>query len=142
MANSTQKPNWVVLKFGGTSVGAADNWAVIRDLGVPVVGGELQRVVLGFDRFADYPDHSPYFGAIVGRYANRIAKGKFTLDGTDYTLAVNNGPNHLHGGKVGFDKIVWKAETKEGGGEAALVLTHTSVDGDEGYPGTLEMTVT
>src|SRR5438045_8175748 len=89
-------------------------------------------------------NNSPFMGAIIGRYGNRIAKGKFTLDGQIYTLATNNGPNHLHGGPKGFNKLVLHAEpipTVKGGG-VALKLTHVSPDGDEGYPGTLRLSVT
>src|SRR5437660_4275421 len=99
-------------------------------------------VVLGYDNLDGYLKNSPYFGAIVGRYGNRIANGKFTLDGVDYHLAKNNGPNSLHGGLKGFDKVIWHAEpftNKEGSG---LVLTYTSKDGEEGLPGNLNTKVT
>jgi aldose 1-epimerase len=104
--------------------------------------GSPGDVVLGFDALEDYLEESPYFGAIVGRYGNRIAKGKFTLDGQEYTLATNNGPNHLHGGVKGFDKVVWEAEEVRVEGGVGLRLTYTSPDGEEGYPGTLTSTVT
>jgi aldose 1-epimerase len=99
-------------------------------------------VVLGFDTLAGYLGDSPYFGAIVGRYGNRIAKGQFTLDGRAYQLATNNGPNHLHGGVKGFDKAVWSARAVEGARGVGVELTCTSPDGEEGYPGTLAATVT
>jgi len=121
---------------------------IIVSLKVPDRNGKLDDVVLGFDNLEDYITKSPYFGAITGRYANRIAGGKFTLDGTEYTLARNNGPNHLHGGIKGFDKVVWKIErAKASGGilgadRAELKLSYLSKDGEEGYPGNLECTVT
>ena len=95
--------------------------------------------MLGFDNSAQYLKGHPYFGCTVGRVANRIAKGRFTLDGKTYTLAINNGPNHLHGGLKGFDKMLWKAEPQAG---AAVKFTYTSPDGEEGYPGTLAVAVT
>jgi aldose 1-epimerase len=103
-------------------------------------------VVLGFDSLDPYVSDQyikscPYFGATVGRVANRIAKGKFTLDGKEYTLAVNNGPNSLHGGIKGFDKVVWKAEPVKSGEGAAVKFTYLSPDGEEGYPGNLNVTV-
>ncbi|HTU90893.1 MAG TPA: aldose epimerase family protein, partial [Gemmataceae bacterium] len=98
-------------------------------------------VVLGFDNLKDYVERNPHFGATVGRVANRIAKGKFTLNGKEYTLAVNNGPNSLHGGLKGFDKKVWKAEPETLPDGAAVKLSYVSKDGEEGYPGNLTVTV-
>ena len=115
---------------------------IIVSLRVPDRNGRLGDVVLGYDSLAGYIRDSPYFGAIVGRYGNRIAKGRFTLNGTEYRLAINNGPNHLHGGIRGFDKVVWRAEPFRDARGAGVVLRHTSPDGDEGYPGTLQATVT
>jgi aldose 1-epimerase len=117
--------------------------AIIVALRVPDREGQAGDVVLGFDSFDEYvAKKPPYFGAIVGRYGNRIAKGRFTLDGTTYQLATNNGPNHLHGGVKGFDKVVWRGEPFERDGNAGIVYTYTSADGEEGYPGTLEVKVT
>jgi aldose 1-epimerase len=113
--------------LGGTIVG----------LTVPDRDGKLEDVVLGFDSLGDYESRSPFFGCITGRYANRIAGGTFPLDGRTYSLAVNNGPNHLHGGNVGFDKKVWNARSEKSGNAVRLILSHTSPDGDEGYPGAL-----
>jgi aldose 1-epimerase len=98
--------------------------------------------VLGFDDLAGYVKSSPYFGAIVGRYGNRIARGRFTLDGKTYKLAINNAPNNLHGGIKGFDKVVWHAEPFKSDSGVGVVLTPTSPDGDEGFPGTLNAKVT
>lgn len=126
----------------GVEAGIITYGGIIVSLKTPDRNGNPGDIVLGFDSLKDYEERSPFFGCITGRYANRIAKGKFTLDGKEYTLATNNGPNHLHGGKVGFDKAVWKAETKSEGDAVSLVLTHTSPDGDEGYPGNLDVEVT
>ncbi len=115
---------------------------IITSIDVPDRDGKMGDVVLGYDSLAGYVRNSPYFGAIVGRYANRIAKGRFTLDGKTYHLAINNGQNALHGGLVGFDKVVWHAEPFQHDSNVGLVLTHTSPDGDQGYPGTLQVTVT
>ncbi len=116
--------------------------ATILSLKTPDRAGALDDISLGFDTFAPYVDKSPYFGTVVGRYGNRIAKGKFTLDGQTYTLATNNAPNHLHGGAKGFDKKVWKADTFQNASGVGVKLTYTSADGEEGYPGTLTAEVT
>ncbi len=113
----------------------------ITSIRVPDRYGVMTNVVLGFDNLADYETRSPYFGNITGRYANRIANATFTLDGTVYTLAANNGPNSLHGGINGFDNQVWTAEEIEGDGEVGLSLSYLSPDGEEGYPGNLSVTV-
>ena len=110
---------------------------IIVSLRVPDRAGNLGDVVLGYESLAGYLTNPSYFGAIIGRYANRIAKGRFTLDGTTYKLAVNNGPNHLHGGIRGFDKVVWQAQPISAAGGQGVAFSHTSSDGDEGYPGTL-----
>jgi aldose 1-epimerase len=116
--------------------------AVITELDVPDRTGRMGDVVLGFDNLPQYLKESPCFGAVVGRVANRIAKGRFTIDGKTYTLAINNPPNTLHGGIKGFDKVVWKAEAVDGPNGPSVVLTHVSPDGDEGFPGTLSVKVT
>jgi len=113
---------------------------IITEILVPDETGKAGDVVLGFDNFDRYLKGHPFFGAIAGRYANRIANAKFSLDGKEYTLAANNGKNHLHGGKVGFDKKLWAAKVLDGG-ENAVEFTYTSKDGEEGYPGNLTLTV-
>ena len=116
---------------------------IVVSLEVPDREGKLGDVMLGYDNLADYIKDTPYFGALIGRYGNRIAKGKFSLGGKTYELATNDGPNALHGGLKGFDKVVWNAEPLGGGEDSAgLVLTYVSQDGEEGYPGTLSVKVT
>lgn len=116
---------------------------IITSLSVPDKDGKLEDVVLGYDNLEGYLNKTPYFGALIGRYGNRIAKGKFTLDSVEYTLATNNGVNHLHGGVKGFDKVVWKIEeAKVLEHEIQIVLTYLSKDGEEGYPGNLTTKVT
>ena len=121
-----------VISFGGiiTSLKAKD-----RD-------GKNEDVVLGFDNLGDYENKSPYFGALIGRYGNRIKEGKFSLDGVEYKLAKNNGENHLHGGLKGFDKVIWDVEVEVNKSSASLMLRYTSVDTEEGYPGNLGVKVT
>lgn len=116
--------------------------ATLVSLEVPDRTGLPADIVLGFNTLDEYREKSPYFGAICGRVANRIAKGKFTLDGKEYTLATNNDPNHLHGGKVGFDKVLWNATPVQCEDHLGVTFTYLSKDGEEGYPGNLLSTVT
>jgi aldose 1-epimerase len=116
--------------------------AILTELITPDRTGKPGDVVLGFDSLYDYLKPHPYFGATVGRVANRIGKAKFSLDGKEYKLAVNNGPNTLHGGLKGFDKVIWKAEDVSGPAGPAVKFTYQSPDGEEGYPGTLDVAVT
>jgi aldose 1-epimerase len=115
--------------------------AIIQAIRVPDRSGHVADVTLGYDSLAGYLTSSPYFGAVVGRYANRIARGRFMLDGRTYRLATNDGPNHLHGGVKGYDKVVWGARSFQRGDTVGVTLEHTSADGDEGYPGTLRVSV-
>jgi aldose 1-epimerase len=126
----------------GIEMRAISYGAIIVSLRVPDRDGRLDDVVLGHDDLAGYLAKSAYLGALIGRYGNRIAGGRFTLDGKTYSLVTNNGPNHLHGGTRGFDKVLWKAEPFERPGEAGIVFTRRSPDGEEGYPGRLDVRVT
>lgn len=114
---------------------------IITSLTMPDINGVYEDVVLGYDSLTDYIEDSPYFGALIGRYGNRIAKGKFELDGKRYSLPVNNGPNSLHGGDKGFDKVLWKATPIETDDAVGLKLTYESRDGEQGYPGDLSVKV-
>lgn len=116
--------------------------AILTALLVPDKNGQVEDVVLGFDTLEGYLTNKPYFGSIVGRFANRIGNAQFELDGQTYTLAANNGPNHLHGGIRGFDTFLWEATPQNHNDQASVRLTHTSPDGDEGYPGTVQLSVT
>jgi aldose 1-epimerase len=134
---------YTLVNARGTAVRAITLGAIITNILVRDRDGKLDDVVLGMPDVEGYLTKSPYFGAVAGRYANRIARGRFTLDGTTYTLATNNGPNHLHGGLVGFDKRIWagravqRVQTDSGVGVA---FSLTSADGDQGYPGELRVT--
>ena len=126
----------------GISVSILNYGGIITAVNVPDRDGKLENVALHFDSLAGYLGQDPYFGALIGRYGNRIAGGKFTLDGTTYTLATNNGPNSLHGGKIGFNERVWDVKLHgELAKAAALQLVLVSENGEEGYPGTLTTTV-
>jgi aldose 1-epimerase len=116
--------------------------AIIQSIKVPDAKGVMGDVVLGFDSVAGYVKESPYFGAIVGRYGNRIAKGRFALDGKTYQLAVNNGVNALHGGLKGFDKVVWDAKMVQTDSTTGVTFSYVSPDGEEGYPGAVTVKVT
>lgn len=126
----------------GIEVDALRYGGIIRSIRVPDRDGRIDDVVLGPETAAGYADNAPFFGALVGRFGNRIARGRFTLDGTAYTLAINNGPNHLHGGIHGWNRAVWDADPFHDATGTGVILRHTSPDGDEGYPGTVRATVT
>lgn len=121
----------------GMTVTITNFGGIVTSLAVPDRDGVAANVVIGFDTLAPYLQGASYFGALIGRYGNRIARGRFTLNGKQHQLAVNNGINHLHGGVTGFDKVLWDARIDG----AVLVLDYVSVDGEEGYPGTLAVTV-
>jgi aldose 1-epimerase len=154
LANSLQKrpfgttpegvavEEYVLTNDNGMEVRIITYGGVITSIRVPDRNGVMGNVVLGFNTLEDYMTKSPYFGNITGRYANRIANAKFTLEGTEYTLAANNGPNSLHGGEEGFDKKVWTAKEVVSDTEVGVELSYLSPDGEEGYPGNLETTVT
>lgn len=125
----------------GVSVKLTNYGGIVTALYTPDRDGETGDIVLGFDTLEEYLEHSPFFGCLVGRFGNRIARAKFTLKGKEYELAANNGPNHLHGGKVGFDKVLWAAEPFSTPSSVGVKLSYTSADGEEGYPGNLAVTV-
>ena len=131
-----------VLRNGDVEVEAIEYGAIITRLLVPDHRGERGDVVLGFDTLDGYLGESPYFGAVVGRYANRIANGRFTLDGMRYQLACNDGANHLHGGVRGFDKVLWRGTPASDDAMPGVSFTYESADGEEGYPGALSVRVT
>ena len=126
----------------GMQVGILDYGGIITSLLAPDKDGNYEDVVLGFESLADYETRNPYFGAVVGRYANRIAGGKFSLDGQEYQLVQNNGNNHIHGGTKGFDKVIWVSNPIEFADRVSLELSYTSKDMEEGYPGNLVCNVT
>lgn len=128
---------YTLTNAAGNTVKMIDYGAIIVSIDVPDRSGKKVNVTAGFDSIDGYLQRHPYFGSTVGRFCNRIAKGKFTLDGKTYTLAVNNGPNHLHGGEVGFDKKMWTVAEIKTDTAVGLKFTLVSPDGEEGYPGTL-----
>ncbi len=125
----------------GVQVKISNYGGIVTSWVTPDKAGNKSSIVLGFNELEGYLAKPPYFGATVGRYGNRIAKGKFTLNGKEYTLATNDGQNHLHGGKKGFDKVVWEAAALKND-QPSLTLNYTSIDGEEGYPGNLRVSVT
>jgi aldose 1-epimerase len=130
---------YTLRNVGGSEVSIATFGGTVTALKVPDRNGRLSDVVLGFDRLEDYLQPHPYLGCLVGRCCNRIAGGRFSLAGREYQLQKNSGPNHLHGGLRGFDKVVWEARSQEDGG--GLALHYLSRDGEEGYPGNLQVRV-
>ncbi|MFN2270153.1 MAG: aldose epimerase family protein [Anaerolineae bacterium] len=142
MADGTLVDLYTLTNDNGLQAKITTYGGVVVSLLVPDRDGKLADVVLGLETLEEYVEKSPFFGCITGRYANRIAKGKFTLNGVEYTLAQNDGPNHLHGGVKGFDKIVWAAKEKSSDEGPGLELTYLSPDGEENYPGNLSVTVT
>lgn len=133
---------YTLTNSNGIEVRAITYGGIIVSLRTPDKNGKLDDIVLGFDSLDGYLAEHPYFGAIIGRYGNRIGNARFTLDGVEYKLPVNNGPNSLHGGLKGFDKVVWQAKPFENEQGVGIVFTHTSPDGDQGYPGNLTVKVT
>jgi aldose 1-epimerase len=142
MPDGTPVDLYVLTNSKGMTAKIMTYGAILTELHVPDRAGKLDDVVLGFDNLADYLKGHPFFGAIAGRVANRIAKGRFTLDGKEYKLATNNGPNHLHGGLKGFDKAVWKAAPVKAEHGQGVKFTYVSKDGEEGYPGNVTAEVT
>ena len=133
---------YILKNRNGMEISAINYGGIITSWKAKDRDGNYKDIVLGFNNLSEYESESPYFGAIIGRYGNRIAKGKFTLNGEEYTLAVNNGENHLHGGLKGFDKVVWDSKEVVDDSTASLVLSYVSDDMEEGYPGNLKVQVT
>lgn len=141
-ADGVAVDEYTLTNANGMEVKIITYGGIITSLKVPDRYGNMANVTLGFSNLQDYEtNNSSYFGAIIGRYGNRIANAKFTLDGVEYTLAANNGPNSLHGGLKGFDKVVWEAAEAEAENGVALELTYVSADMEEGFPGNLSVTV-
>jgi len=142
LADGTAVEQITLTNEGGMQVAFLTYGGTVTAIRTKDRDGQLANVALGFAELADYVEKNPYFGSIVGRYANRIAGAAFELDGQTYKLAANNGPNSLHGGQTGFDKRVWTAEEVAGGDGLAVALTYRSPDGEESYPGNLDVRVT
>lgn len=141
-ADGLEVDRYTLVNSHGLTAKVMTYGALLTELHVPDKKGKMADVVLGFSRLEDYLKGHPYFGCTTGRVANRIAKGRFLLDGKEYQVAVNNGPNHLHGGLKGLDKVIWKAEVVESDLGPAVRFSYQSPDGEEGYPGTLNISVT
>ncbi len=142
LSDGTGVDIYTLTNSGGMEVKILTYGGILQSIKVPDRRHRFANVTLGFDNLADYVAKSPYFGCITGRYANRIANGQFQLNGQTYQLPINNAPNSLHGGTIGFDKHVWAATPVQNRQSVGLVLTFTSPDGDQGYPGTLANEVT
>ncbi|MFF7328924.1 galactose-1-epimerase [Streptomyces sp. NPDC008150] len=141
LADGTKVHRWS-LANGGTRLKVLSYGGIVQSLELPDRHGKYANVSLGYDNLADYVAGTTYFGALIGRYGNRIGKGRFTLDGTAHQVDVNDGVNSLHGGKAGFNTKVWAVEGFSSGPDVGLHLSYTSADGEMGYPGTLQVRVT
>lgn len=133
---------YTLTNAAGLAVKITNYGAIVVSLMAADRQGQSADVVLGLDSLEQYLDRNPYYGAVCGRYANRIANGRFVLDGVEYRLATNNGPNALHGGKKGFDKVLWQEQAVTSPDGAAVKMSYLSPDGEEGYPGNLATTIT
>lgn len=142
LPDGTVIDQYTLKNTNGMTVGIITYGGIITSWTAPNKEGVYEDVVLGYAQLEEYLNSSPYFGALIGRYGNRIAQAKFALDGKEYTLAVNDGPNHLHGGLKGFDKVVWNATQSKTDSGVSLVLRYLSAHMEEGYPGNLETSVT
>ena len=140
LADGVAVDEYTLRNANGVEIKIITYGGIITSVSVPDRYGRMSNIALGFDNLRDYETRNPFFGAITGRYANRIANSKFTLDGVEYTLPANTPPHHLHGGMKGFDKVVWAA--RELAGQEGVELSYRSADGEEGYPGNLDVTVT
>lgn len=134
--------SFLLKNTNGVSVEILNYGGIISSIKTPDCNGNFQDIVLGFDTPESYFGNHPYFGALIGRFANRIANGSFTIDGKSYSTIQNNGSNHLHGGTIGFDKVLWDAEPFENENESGVILRYLSKDMEEGYPGNLTVRVT
>ncbi|NOY96121.1 MAG: galactose mutarotase [Chlorobi bacterium] len=146
LKNGVEVSLYTLLNNNGMEVAITNYGGIVTSIKTPDKNGVLENVVLGFNGLESYISDEylqgyPYFGCIIGRFGNRIANGRFTLNGKEYRLAINNGPNHLHGGNVGFDRVVWDAEEVEQAGKVGVKLSYLSPDGEENYPGNLKATV-
>lgn len=133
--------SYTLTNSSGSQVKIINYGAVVVSLLVPDKNGKFADIVTGYENPQGYETGTSYFGAIVGRYGNRIGKGQFKLNGKSYQLTINDGPNHLHGGTIGFNKVLWDAEENKSKSGPSLKLTYTSKDGEQGYPGTLNISV-
>lgn len=141
LPNGRQATLFTLTNRNGLVVKVTDFGGIITEIHTPDRQGKFTDIVLGYDQVAPYVNDSPYFGALIGRYGNRLCDGRFAIDGKSYQLPLNNGKNHLHGGEDGFHKVLWKALPFQEGNSVGLTLMRRSPDGEQGYPGTLDVTV-
>ena len=141
LSDGSEVYNFTLKNKAGMKMTISEFGATVISILVPDKNGKIEDVVLGYDKLDDYVNGTSYFGAIVGRYGNRIGKGKFSLDGIEYQLTINDGDNHLHGGKIGFNKVLWKGEFSKSDSGESVKLNYESADGEEGYPGKANISV-